>query len=507
MKTRIPIAFQPVANWPKLAWVGLYKRAAQKLTVMHGPYVEVRETWCAEAVWCGAFAEGEIDRASVIVGTGLRATAEGIVFVSSSDMLNRLFHQVSRDFIAVSNSLPALLAVTNSRLVTHFDYHQAMSSLIKGESDYLRMLPTTTSQVHVTYLNNLLLTDDGLQERAKIDRTPDFESFADYRDFLYATARALGANAADKDRSWPVETLASVSSGYDSTASAVLAREANARQAVTVTKGRRSVGNLIDLKDSGYPVARALGLDCLELKRHRKNYPLEDTAWAGDGNVGDLILSMFDTPEPLCLLFTGFNGDHVWSLTDKRGPLLRRIDTSGSRFSECRLHMGVFNCAPPYWGWRHIHQIQDLSGSPEMAPWRLGRDYDRPIPRRLLEEAGVDRNAFGMKKRVSSFNRMYGCPISRNLREDFARFLLAHEQRPLPGVLDVTALCLRSLDRHLLAKLPRPLRLPIGGWIPVPEPTWFFLWSNERCRARYARGLDDAGLAALVGGDSVAASC
>ena len=54
------IEFQVVPAWPKLAWVGLYKRQTKALTVMHGPYVEVREDWCAEAVWNDDFAEKEL---------------------------------------------------------------------------------------------------------------------------------------------------------------------------------------------------------------------------------------------------------------------------------------------------------------------------------------------------------------------------------------------------------------------------------------------------------------
>src|SRR2546427_8786426 len=34
------------------------------------------------------------------------------------------------------------------------------------------------------------------------------------------------------------------------------------------------------------------------------------------------------------------------------------------------------------------------------APWRLGSDYDRPIPRRILEEAGIPRRLFGNRKKA-----------------------------------------------------------------------------------------------------------
>ena len=35
-----------------------------------------------------------------------------------------------------------------------------------------------------------------------------------------------------------------------------------------------------------------------------------------------------------------------------------------------------------------------------MRPWILGRGYDRPIPRRLVEEAGVARDLFGGSKKA-----------------------------------------------------------------------------------------------------------
>ena len=36
-----------------------------------------------------------------------------------------------------------------------------------------------------------------------------------------------------------------------------------------------------------------------------------------------------------------------------------------------------------------------ISRSPEMGPWVVGHSYDKPIPRRILEEAGVPRGMFG----------------------------------------------------------------------------------------------------------------
>ena len=37
-----------------------------------------------------------------------------------------------------------------------------------------------------------------------------------------------------------------------------------------------------------------------------------------------------------------------------------------------------------------------------MEPWRVHTNYDRPIPRRIAEEAGVPRELFGNKKRAAA---------------------------------------------------------------------------------------------------------
>ena len=41
--------------------------------------------------------------------------------------------------------------------------------------------------------------------------------------------------------------------------------------------------------------------------------------------------------------------------------------------------------------------------SDDMAPYRVGGRYDRPIARRMVEEAGVPREAFGQRKRAVNF--------------------------------------------------------------------------------------------------------
>jgi hypothetical protein len=69
---------------------------------------------------------------------------------------------------------------------------------------------------------------------------------------------------------------------------------------------------------------------------------------------------------------------------------------------EFRLRTGFVHLPPAFYGWRHHNDLIRISRSPELAPWSLGTSYDRPIARRLVEEAGVPRELFGMKKRAVS---------------------------------------------------------------------------------------------------------
>jgi hypothetical protein len=46
-----------------------------------------------------------------------------------------------------------------------------------------------------------------------------------------------------------------------------------------------------------------------------------------------------------------------------------------------------------------VKEIDAIGRSPSMRSWTVGGDYDRPIPRRIVEEAGIPRGAFAKRKR------------------------------------------------------------------------------------------------------------
>src|SRR6185436_12194304 len=76
--------------------------------------------------------------------------------------------------------------------------------------------------------------------------------------------------------------------------------------------------------------------------------------------------------------------------------------------TEYRLWAGFINCAVPFWGVRQIRDIHAISNSEELRPWDVGGHYSRPICRRIAEEAGIPRHAFGMRKRAVTVNPFAG---------------------------------------------------------------------------------------------------
>jgi hypothetical protein len=62
--------------------------------------------------------------------------------------------------------------------------------------------------------------------------------------------------------------------------------------------------------------------------------------------------------------------------------------------------MGFVHVPVPLLTFTRHREIERISRSDEMSAWRVGGNYDRPIPRRLLEEHGVPRGVFANEKRA-----------------------------------------------------------------------------------------------------------
>lgn len=452
----------------------------EEVSVYRGRLVEANTNWLCEAVWTGEFDAGNFDRTPLVFGSGIRLRKHSVNFVSAGSTVDRLWVWTSTDGdqTLISNSLVTVLSGADVRPRTdHRQYHADLQSVVNGLQAYRRTLPVTEGKLEVVYFDNLVWDGAKLSriEKPRLERT--FSSYGDYRTFLSETAQALSANARSTARQEAVRLLTTISSGYDSPAVSVIAREMGCNQAVTIRQAR----SLIPRSDSGARVGEALGLDTVQYDRDQAIGPSELRYWAAMGKPQDVNLGIFDYPEPVCLLMTGFHGDKMWTTEEHdTSDQIVRGDTTGLGFTEDRLYRGVLHCPLPYWGVRKMDEIDEITQSSEMEPWRLHNDYDRPIPRRIVEEEGVPREYFGQQKSATSSDWRRLFPYTRELRRDYAIYAENCGGTATP----VSLKAFQSTVERFLSSVEA--RWPIlGDYLPTiaPDvPALQFHWAIDRLR-------------------------
>ncbi|MCK4785939.1 MAG: hypothetical protein KAV87_19440 [Desulfobacteraceae bacterium] len=410
-----------VSDWPKLAWIANFVRGTNCIHVLHGPRVEIDDDWCVEAVWTGDFTAGDFDKTELVFGTGVRVRDHRVFFVNAGTMLDRLYYCEHEGQFFVSNTLPGLLARAEISLFDDYPhYPDDIMTMREGLSNFKRKIPADLTDMQITYYNNLVYDGSGIKEISKPDLSPDFNCYTDYHEFLIDTAACLGQNMCDPGRKHSIEPLSTVSSGYDSGAAATIAREAGCTSAVTIS----NASSLFPRCDSGAEIAKCLGMECTTYHHNPKAYKHEASVWSIAGRPAGLNLTIFDFPEPLCLFFTGYRGDSIWcrAILNNSDPFWT-FSIDGLSLCEFRLIQGLFHCVVPSWGGQKGDQIRQISFHKDMEPWTLHRDYDRPIPRRIMEEAGVPRKLFGNRKEVTSAQGFLPWPLTREGRTSFGSYL------------------------------------------------------------------------------------
>jgi hypothetical protein len=95
-------------------------------------------------------------------------------------------------------------------------------------------------------------------------------------------------------------------------------------------------------------------------------------------------------------------GDSIWPIDSDVPPGLPVRIPFGKSLSEFRIRVGFAHLPIPFIGGRFPDTLKRISRSEALRPYSVGGSYDRPIPRRIAEEAGVRREDFGMLKRATA---------------------------------------------------------------------------------------------------------
>lgn len=393
------LRYSLIDAWPPLAWLARCPSGGGPVEVLHGRGVEVTDDWFCEAVWDGSFTRGDFDRTDLVFGSGGRRRHGVVTFVASGSTVDRLHSLEREEATWVSNSLPCLLATTGGTVdPTYPHYFADFKSIRRGLRRYSRGLATSAGTVVLTYFHNLAWDGRALQEAFKPNIERPVTTFAGYRDFLSRTIADLAANMGAHQRANGLRLLGTISSGYDSATAAALARPHGMEEALSF--GSSSSGD----PDSGEVIADVLGVRLTIFARHAWRaaaFP-EVPFVAADAKGEDVYFKGAEAMVAGRVLLTGFHGDRVWDRSSTTNEDLVRGDQSGLSLSEYRLWVGFLHCPLPFAGVRQAATIRSISRSREMARWDSGGHYSRPICRRILEEAGVPRDAFGRWKKTAS---------------------------------------------------------------------------------------------------------
>lgn len=144
-----------------------------------------------------------------------------------------------------------------------------------------------------------------------------------------------------------------------------------------------------------------------------------------------------------------------------------------------------------FWAIRRGKEIQSLSKLDEMKPWTLWDSYDRPVPRRIIETAGVRRGDFAASKRVATISSDWlpkPRPFSKNLVAEFKQFAL-QEGVSIPSSLsgDLWRVY-NTIHWHIF----RRIGLMFGNedllkifWAPFKTRWIFFYWAMHKVKKNY----------------------
>jgi hypothetical protein len=444
---------------PQLGWLARLDLARGDLVVTHGSSVECRDEWLVEGVWDGDFAAGDFHRCDHLFGSGVRLHEGRVHFVPSCALVDRLLYGLDGDELIVSNSLLILLAATGARLDPRHDYRAEARAIMRGISSYapeFHLIHPRIERLYQLYHRQLVVANGAVATR--IEPPPrEFTSFEDYRGAMRERIAAIVANGRDPARRVPLAEFGTLSSGYDSPAVASFVREFGVRRYFSYRgawQGERSEA------DSA-PIAAALGVEPIWLGGTGGDR-VEDARYLYASNPLGFQLPLLEIAEHVerngapAMLFTGYHGGVVWGLNADEiygSAEMRRRDLSGLDLSELRLKSGFFNVAVPFLFARSTPSIRAVSRSADMEPWRTHNGYDRPIARRLVESAGVERRLFGIHK-LGLFGGGVR-PVAPALRERFGRWARRVYGMSRPRLL--AQLAADKLGAQLLRRVARAL--------------------------------------------------
>ena len=415
---RFRFSVQP--SWPSQAWLARWVRGSEEIEVLHGSRVETLEHGFGELIWDGDFAEHDFDQTDIVFGSGARARTGRLTFVASSNTLDRLVSAEFGNQLFISNSLACLTQNAGASFDPWYaNYPNDFTSIIKGPDAHVSRVPTSRGPIRLTYFHNLVFDGKRLHPEPKPIVQRNRTSFDQYQEFLQDAVGRCFDNMRDAGRKHTWQLMGTLSTGFDSTTVAALARPLGLSEAMTLVNARGGAS------DCGAAIGQALGLDVHEIPRDAwQSYRFSEIPFvAADAKGEDVYFRGAGELLRNRVLLTGFTGS-IWGGRSSNYLNWIRTDQSGLSLTEYRLHLGVINMPIPTIGVYQSQDLLELMGSEEARSWASGNAYDKPFCRKVLSDAGVPGDLYGNEKKAASvLLEDRGSFLSEDSRLDFEAYL------------------------------------------------------------------------------------
>jgi hypothetical protein len=391
------ILFREHPRLPPLSWAA--EITPKQVTVHHGSRLEHGPDWLVDGCWPGPFEaglpEGNVDG---FFAFSLRLTENGVIVETPSNPCERISLWSSPERVVVSPSIAFILALTDGAADPSYpDYLHDFFHIIQRISQNEGSVPLAGGETLQVIANRRVTISNQLAVRVEyrpLERS--FRSFAEYKAFLQKTLVDVRDNVLSPARRFSYGLASTISSGYDSLMVNVLAAPLGWKDAATFCAEK-------DSEDSGAQFGPRLGMEVIPIDPasylQEPNFP--EAEFIGTGTRGeDVVFSGGASYFRNKLLLTGTYADYlerdVFGIPNAD---IYRITTTGCALREFRWRTGFLHVPLAHAGGMGLMSFKAISNSREMKPWSVGGNYDRPISRRIIEEAGFARGSFAAAKR------------------------------------------------------------------------------------------------------------
>jgi hypothetical protein len=482
--------YRPSAELPPLAWVA--RVSGSNVEVDCGISVRTSPAGFFEGTWVGRPGLESVLDSTTPFGTGMMVRDGELYAIPPGTTMALLYSWPSGEDLLVANTLVGLLAKAGLGLLPDFDYSNLFARTADGLLATPTDLPTSGGPVAYYLFENLHVLPGGRIEVSPKPRESPFSSYSDYLARLNEAVRSAFANAPG------YKPVMVVPNGYDSPAVATVAARNGCRVALTFRESRPPAF-VNDANDSGEHIGRGLGMgvETFDRTAYLSRSDLPEAEFLASGYTGEEVpyVAMEDALRHTMML-TGDLGGWTWLRADtaEPHPNLSRRDFSACSITEFRLRLDYIDMPIPAFGMTQHPSVVAISNSAEMKPWSVGGYYDKPIARRMIEEAGFERGSFAATKRASTalihqHAAAHLAPATVTSVRDFAAAegrTIDLTERRRPSRLERGLL--RGLRKMRMARLAAPLdarQLRIiqhGG----TTGSLLFRWGVAIIRSRYA---------------------